>query len=68
MGGDPRWREPCRRSMDPTHLITDPDVPGAPVIRLCTYHYLLAEAAGLVDDPNPSTETTARARRNHPEL
>lgn len=51
-----RWQIPCERSMEPTHVITDPDTPGAPEIKLCTFHYEWVERIGLVDDPNPTPE------------
>lgn len=56
LGG--RWMIPCDRSMLPTHVITDPDTPGAPEIKLCDYHYtwLMEDAPGLVTEPNPTPE------------
>lgn len=54
-----RWKTPCTRSMLPTHVITDPDTPGAPEIRLCTHHYEEVLALGLVEEPNPTPERVA---------
>lgn len=59
--GNPTWQVPCRRSMDPTHVVTDPTVKDAPVIVLCTFHYEDVLAQGLIDDPSPSLERQARA-------
>lgn len=47
---------PCTRSMEPTHIITDPDTPGAPEIRLCTYHYEWVLTLGMVSEPDPTPE------------
>lgn len=51
-----RWTTPCPRSMLPTHVITDPDTPGAPEILLCTFHYEEVLALGFVTEPNPTPE------------
>lgn len=51
-----RWQVPCTRSMEPTHIITDPDTPGAPEIRLCTFHYEWVLTLGLVSEPDPTPE------------
>lgn len=42
--------------MEPTHIITDPDTPGAPEIRLCTYHYEWVLTLGMVSEPDPTPE------------
>lgn len=42
--------------MEPTHIITDPDTPGAPEIRLCTFHYEWVLTLGLVSEPDPTPE------------
>lgn len=68
LGGHPDWVLPCGRSMEPTHVITDPDTKWAPLILLCTFHYQQAEASGLITEPNPTPERRRQAREHRPEL
>ena len=56
LGGHPDWRMPCMRGMEPTHVITDPDTPGAMQILLCNFHYAQALASGLVTEHDPTPE------------
>lgn len=51
-----RWQVPCNRSMEPTHIVTDPSTPGAPVIKLCTFHYEWVEELGMITNPDPTPE------------
>lgn len=67
-GGSILWQNPCMRSMEPTHVITDHTVKNAPVIELCEFHYNDALAQGLVTMPNPSEEVLEEARRFRPEI
>lgn len=67
-GGAPSWRLPCRRSMEPTHVITDPETPGAPVILLCDFHYHEALRMGLIAEPSPSPERVQQAQALRPDL
>lgn len=66
--GNPTWRMPCMRSMEPTHVITDPTVKNAPVILLCDFHYQDVLAQGLITMPDLSPEQLAEGRRLRPEI
>lgn len=66
--GSLSWRTPCTRSMQPTHLITDPETPGAPVIKLCDFHYQDALRMGLIAEPTPTPERVQEARELRPDL
>lgn len=67
-GGNPLWRSPCKRSMEPTHVVTDPNVPDAPIIELCTFHYEDALGQGLISEPDPTPQRLQWAHRFRPEM
>lgn len=66
--GRPSWQVPCMRSMQPTHVITDPETPGSMVIKLCDFHYREALDMGLITEPTPSPERVQDARAKRPDL
>lgn len=57
--GNPDWRQPCSDAMLVQHMITDPDVAGAPRILLCNRHYLQVLAQGLITEHDPTPERLA---------